>query len=65
MKWLVLRADKALAVVTNDADAGMISVKISINDVSLNGLKDYKKFPAWSKKAPRRMKCANIRLFIF
>lgn len=43
----------------------MISVKISVNDVALNGIKDFKKFPSWSKKVAKRMNATNIRIFIF
>lgn len=32
--WLVLKADKAIGIVDDDFDAGMISVKISLNDIA-------------------------------
>ena len=38
--WLVLRADRSLGIVDEDVNAGMISVKITVNDISLNGVKD-------------------------
>ena len=60
-----MRADKSLGVVDEDVHAGMISVKISINDVTLNGVKDLSKFPSWAKKIARRMNVTNIRVFIF
>jgi hypothetical protein len=63
--WLVLKADKALGLVDDDVNAGIISVKISLNDISQNGVVDFQKFPAWSRKVPRRMNVTNIRIFIF
>lgn len=39
--WLVLKADKALGLVDDDVNAGMISVKISLNDISMNGVVDF------------------------
>lgn len=60
-----MKADKALGLVDDDVKAGMISVKISVNDVALNGIKDFTKFPPWSKKVARRMNATNIRIFIF
>jgi hypothetical protein len=43
----------------------MVSVKISINDIGLNGVKDFSKYPSWSKKVARRMNVTNIRIFVF
>jgi hypothetical protein len=36
-RWLIMKADKAEGYITNDYDAGMIQIKLSINDVFKNG----------------------------
>lgn len=44
----------------------MIQLKVSINDVTKNGIVDFMKQPAWSKLPPKRNKSVvQIRCFIF
>jgi hypothetical protein len=37
----VLKADKSLGLVDDDIDAGIVSVKISLNDIAQNGVVDF------------------------
>ena len=64
-RWLVMKNDQAIGKVTNDYEAGLIQMKISINDKKKNGPINYSQFPAWKKPPPRRLNSKKIRCFIF
>ena len=65
-RWLIMKADKAEGYIENDYEAGMIQIKLSINDVFKNGRLDFKKFPTWAKNPPKRLHTVSkIRCFIF
>ena len=64
-RWLVMKNDKAIGKVENDYEAGLIQIKMSINQKHTNGAVDYKQYEAWKKPPPRRLQSKKIRCFIF
>jgi hypothetical protein len=64
IKWIELEPDMAIGKVKDHHKAGMISVKLSINDVALNGPIDFATFPAWGK-VPKRPKLFKVRIFLY
>ena len=64
-RWFILKVDKAVGKVENDYDAGMLQLKLAINDVQKNGMVDFEKMPGWKKKPPRRLGSKKIRCFIY
>lgn len=64
-RWLVMKNDKAIGKVDNDYEAGLIQVKISINEKHSKGPCDYKNFEAWKRPPPRRLMSKKVRCFIF
>lgn len=65
-RWIKLKADMSIGAIKGDQDAGMILMKLVINDVSKNGEIDFAtKYPLkWGKKIGRANIC-KIRCFIF
>ncbi len=64
-RWLPLINDLSLGAVDNSWEAGMISLKLSLNNVSASGKQDFKKQPTFSKAPPKRLNANKIRIFIF
>lgn len=68
-KWLIMKRDAAIGLVTNDYEAGMIQLKLSINPLVAgffgSGPAKFERFDAWKKDPPRRLDSKKIRCFIF
>ena len=64
-KWVPLKPDPAVGEVKNTNDAGMLSFKISIHDVSANGAINFKEFDAWKKPPAKRAIPVVIRAYIY
>lgn len=64
-RWIILKNDKAIGKVAEDHEAGMIQLKLSINDKNHNPSIDFKQYAAWAKPPPRRLGSKKIRCFIF
>ena len=65
-RWIQLKPDRTYGIVEKDHEAGMLSVKISINKLKPSeGTTDFKKEHAWKNKPPRRVGAYNLRCFIF
>lgn len=65
-RWCVMKADKAIGEIENDYEAGMIQLKLAINDVAMNGRINFKELSAWAKNPPKRLKTVSqIRCYIF
>jgi len=64
-KWVSLLPDKAVNKVKNVNDAGMISFKLSINDLTNNRHVDFSQIPAWSKPPPMQANTVKIRAYIY
>ena len=64
-KYYALKADRALGKVKEDCNAGLIGMKISINNESINGPITFKDYPAWSQKMPKRLDAKKVRCYIF
>ena len=64
-KWFPLTCDLSKGKVSNSWEAGLIQVKLSINDITKNGNVDFTKLEAWRKPPPKRLSSWKIRCFIF
>ena len=64
-KWIPMSCDLAKAKVTKSYEAGLISVKISINNKTKNGPAEFKKQDSWKKLPAKRLSSWKIRCFIF
>ena len=65
LEWLPMTNDLAVGKVSHDWKAGMVSIKLSINDVTKNGPVDFKKYDCWKKPPPKRMSSWKVRAFLF
>ena len=59
--------DKAVGKVKHFHEAGIISFRLSIHDVSKNGPINFKekKSSVWSKRVPKRSNPVKIRAYIY
>jgi len=64
-RWIPLQADLAKGKVKNSWEAGLISVKLSLNHKSKNGAVNFAQQEAWKKPPPKRLSSWKIRCFIF
>jgi len=65
-QWIQLKPDHSYGLVKNDHEAGMVSVKISINKLKANeGTTPFQSEKAWRKPPPRRIGAYQLRCFIF
>lgn len=65
-RWIQLKPDRSYGEVEEDYMAGMISVKISVANITRNGGPvDLTKTLAWRKPPPRRIGAYQVRCFIF
>ena len=65
MKWHPFTCDLSVGEVTEQFKAGMFSMKICINQVSKNGILDFKAYDAWKKPPPKRLNSWKIRAYIY
>jgi hypothetical protein len=64
-KWISLIPDLALGKVSDAHKAGIVSIKLSIHDKSLNGPINFSDLSSWNKKPPKRMGIQKVRAYIF
>lgn len=64
-KWYPFKADMAVGEVKDNWKAGMFQMKLSINDKTLNGSKNFKEHKAWMKPPPKRLSSWKIRCYIY
>ena len=63
--WYPLTNDLAIGKVQNAYDAGMIQIKLSINDLQKNPPVVWNQYPTWREKAPKRLTPMKVRCYIF
>ena len=63
--WYPFKPDLAIGKVKDSFNAGMFQMKLSINDKTKNGSKDFKTFKAWMKPPPKRLSSWKIRCYIY
>lgn len=64
-KWVSFIPDRCVNKVREANDAGMISFKLSIHDVSRNGPINFKDFDSWKKAPSKRAIPVVIRAYIY
>lgn len=60
-----MTADLAKGKVKNEFEAGLVQLKMTINDKKNNGPLEFSKHDAWKKPPPKRLRSWKIRCFIF
>jgi hypothetical protein len=65
MNWYPFTPDKCVNKVTQPFQVGQFSFKMSIHDEEKNGEIDFKQFPAWKKKVPKRSNPVRVRAYIY
>jgi hypothetical protein len=65
LKWIELLPDLSMGKVSDYHKAGIISVKLSINDKLKNGPIDFNQFDAWKKPPPKRPTNFKVRAYVF
>jgi len=65
LKWFQFIPDRTVGKVKHHYNAGMISMKLSIWDVTANGSIDFRKEKAWKKDPHRRAIPVTIRAYIY
>ncbi len=63
LRWLELMPDFAIGEVKEHYKAGIVGIRMSIHDVTQNGLIDWKDYPQWAKKISKRLPNIKIRIF--
>ena len=64
-KWVEFLPDQAVGKIRESHKAGMFSFKLSFHDVGRNGPINFKDYPSWSKKVPKRSNPVKIRAYIY
>ncbi len=65
MEFVELTPDRALGKVTTDHKAGVVSFKLSVNDVAKNGKLDWSQYDAWKSPPSKKPKAKKVRAYIF
>jgi C2 domain len=66
LRQLPLQCDLAIGKVTEQWKAGMVELRLSINDVRINGSIDYAATQSnWKKPLPKRYKDSIVRAYIY
>jgi len=64
-KWVSFKPDPCVKKVKDVNDAGMVSFKLSIHDVTANGAINFKDYDAWKKTPSKRAIPVTIRAYIY
>ena len=64
-KWYPLTNDRAIGEVENAHDAGMIQIKLAINDLQRNPPVVWNQWPAWKEKPKKRSEPRILRCYIY
>jgi hypothetical protein len=64
-KWISFLPDRCVGRVTNPNEAGMLSFKLSIHDVTANGPINFKEFNSWRKPPAKRAVPVIVRAYIY
>ena len=64
-QWIALTNDMSIGKVTDEFDAGMISLKLSIHNKTTDGEIDFTKYDAWKKPPPKRLNSIKVRCHIY
>jgi hypothetical protein len=65
LTWIQMYPDNCVGKVKHINEAGMISVKLSIHNVTKNGPINFKDYPSWKKKLSKRLNPIKIRAYIY
>jgi hypothetical protein len=65
LNWYELRPDLAIGKVKDPHKAGIVSIKLSVNDKTKNGSIDFTKYAAWKKPPPKRPMNKKVRAYLF
>jgi hypothetical protein len=64
-KWISFIPDQSIGKVKNPNEAGMLSFKLSIHDVTKNNQIDFKKFESWAKDPAIRANAIKVRAYVY
>lgn len=64
-QWYSLHVDKYYRKVKNDYEAGMIQIKLAINDLEREVPVNWRQYPAWKEDPPRRLTVCKVRCYIY
>jgi len=64
-KWVSLSPDLSIGKVTNPNEAGLVSFKLSIHDVTKNNAINFKDYDAWKNNPAKRAHAIKIRAYIY
>mmetsp|Transcript_20973 Transcript_20973/g.32507 ORF Transcript_20973/g.32507 Transcript_20973/m.32507 type:complete len:176 (+) Transcript_20973:1400-1927(+) len=65
MRWFEFEPDRGVGKVKQSHKAGFFSIRLFINDVTLNGEHDPSTIPAWNLKLSKRLKVWKLRVNIY
>jgi len=65
IKWVQLQPDKAINEVKEPHKAGLVGIRISVNDMTQFGVIDWASKSTWGKRIPRRPGNLKVRAYIF
>ena len=65
MIWCPLNNDLAVGEIKKTHEAGMIQMKLTINDLQKEAMKNLELIEAWKKPPPTRNESYMLRCFIF
>ena len=64
-KWYPLTNDRAIGEVKEAHEAGMIQIKLSINDLQRNPPVVWSQYPTWKEKPVKRPMARKLRCYIY
>lgn len=64
-KWVSFLPDQCVGKVRQSFKSGMFSFKFCIHDVTKNGPIEFKDYPSWNKKVPKRSNPVKIRAYVY
>ena len=64
-QWFSFNIDKYYGKVKNDYDAGMVQIKMAINDLEKESPVDWRRFQAWKDPPNIRLNACKIRCYIY
>ena len=64
-KWIQLNNDMSIGKVTEPHKAGMVSIKLSIHDRTIDGPINFEQFDAWKKPPLKRLNIKKARVYLF
>jgi hypothetical protein len=65
IQWIQLKPDLAIGEVKEHYRAGILGIRLSLHDTTNQGPINWKDYPNWNVKLPKRPNIIKLRAFVF